>query len=198
MSNVGVRGVVGFTTMSTGNPPSLRAALRPEALREALVPRRPVFANPWDSTEDAFLCYFAVAVIGPLLLWAGGALMGDIFSFSSHWKLGLFIAANVVGAAGFMTIVGRQRTGLTVDLLVITAWFVLGLVVAPIIGLDFSTAAAIICYAVLLLATLGYVVALGQFERGIRGFIGTLGWPTTWTLLAVFFSFGAYRLLLYQ
>jgi hypothetical protein len=184
--------------MATEDPGSLRAALQPEALRAALVPRRPVFSNPWDSTEDVFACYFAVAVIGPFLLWVGGKLMGDIFSFSSHWKLALFIAANVVGAAGFMTIVGRQRTRLTVDLLAITAWVLLGLVVAPIIGLDFSTAAAIICYAVLLLATLGYVVALGQFERGIRGFIGTLGWPTTWTLLAVFFSFAAYRLILYH
>jgi hypothetical protein len=183
--------------MSTDEPTSLRAALQPSALRAALIPRRPVFANPWDNTTDMFACYFAIGVIGPFLLWGGGKLMGDIFSFTSHWKLGLFIAANVVGAAGFMTIVGRERTRLAVDVLAIAVWFLLGLVVAPIIGLDFSTAAAIICYAILLLLTLGYVVAVGQFERGIRGFLSTLTWPITWTALAVFFAWTAYRLILF-
>lgn len=183
--------------MTTEDPGSFRAALQPDALRAALIPSRPVFANPWDSTQDMFACYLAIAVIGPFLLWAGGKLMGDIFNFSSHWKLGLFIAANVVGAAGFMTIVGRKRTRLAVDLLAITAWFVLGLVVAPIIGLDFSTVAAVICYAVLLLVTLGYVLAAGRFQGGIGGFISTLSWPITWSLLAVFFAFTAYRLILF-
>src|SRR4051794_28379527 len=50
---------------------SLRTALQPSALREALAPRRPVFSNPWDSTEDAFACYLAVSVVDPLLLWVG-------------------------------------------------------------------------------------------------------------------------------
>ena len=183
--------------MATDDPSSLRAALRPEALRAALVPKRPVFANPWDSTEDAFAVYFAVSVIVPFLLWAGGKAMGSLFDFTTHWKLGLFIAANVVGAAGFMTIVGRQRTRLAVDVVAITAWVLLGVVIAPIIGLDFSTAAAIACYAVLLALTLGYVLAVGQFERGMRGFVSTLSWPITWSLLAVFFGFTAYRLILF-
>jgi hypothetical protein len=183
--------------MATNDSSSLRAAFQPDALRAALTPRRPVFANPWDSTEDMFACYFAIAVMGPFLLWAGGKLMGDIFSFTSHWKLGLFIAANVVGAAGFMTIVGRQRTRLAVDVLAITAWLLLGLVVAPVIGLDLSTVAAVICYAILLLVTLGYVLAAGRFEQGIRGFISTLSWPVTWSLLAVFFAFTAHRLILF-
>ncbi len=184
--------------MATEEPPSLRAALTPDALRAALRPQRPVFANPWDSTQDMYACYFAIAVIGPFLLWAGGKAMGNLFSFTTHWKLGLFIAANVVGAAGFMTIVGRQRSRLAVDVLAIAAWVLLGFVVAPIIGLDFSTVAAIVCYAVLLLLTLGYVLAAGRFEGGIRTFITTLSWPVSWTLLAVFFAFTAYRLILFQ
>lgn len=183
--------------MTTQRPASLREALAPAALREALVLERPVFANPWDKTTDMAACYFAIAVIGPFLLWGGGKLMGSLFGFTEHWKLGLYIAANVVGAAGFMTIVGRERTRLAVDVLAITGWVVLGLVVAPVIGLDLSTVAAIVCYAVLLALTLGYVLAVGRFERGIRGFISTLTWPVTWTLLAAFFAFTAYRLVLF-
>ena len=113
----------------------LRAALAPSALKRALVPHRPVFGDPWDSPADMFACYLAVSVIGPMSLWAGGALMGAIFSFGSHWRLGVFIAAALVGAAGFMTIVGRERTSLSVDVLAVTAWLLLGLVVAPVVGL---------------------------------------------------------------
>jgi hypothetical protein len=67
--------------------PTFRAALAPDAVREAMVLRRPVFANPWDSTVDMGACYLAVAVVDPLLLWIGGKLMGAIFSFSSRWPL---------------------------------------------------------------------------------------------------------------
>src|ERR1700735_3296214 len=102
-----------------GTQQSVRAALEPAALRAALVPSRPVFDNPWDSEADMFACYAAVCLIEPLLLWAGGALMGTIFGFSSHWHLGLYIAAELVGAAGFITIVGRRRTRLAVDVLAV-------------------------------------------------------------------------------
>jgi hypothetical protein len=183
--------------MSTQQPPSLREALQPAALRAAFVPERPYFRNPWNKTTDMFACYFAIAVVGPMLLWLGGKMMGSIFDFTEHWKLGIYIAANVVGAAGFMTIVGRERTRLAVDVLAIAAWVLLGLVIAPVLGLDLSTGAAIACYAVLLVITLGYVLAVGQFEAGIRGFINTLTWPITWSLLAVLFAWAAYRLILY-
>jgi hypothetical protein len=173
----------------------LRAALAPSALREALIPTRPVFGNPWDSSVDMFACCVAVSVANPLLLWCGGELMGSIFNFSSHWHLGVFIAAAVVGAAGFITIVGRERTRLAVDVLAIGAWIVLGLVVAPILGLALSPAAAIICYAALLLVTFAYVLRFGRWQTA---FLRTLSWPITWTLLAVFFAFSAYRLVLYQ
>ena len=143
--------------MEPENTSSLSAALQPAALRAALVPRRPVFGNPWDSTVDMFACYVAVSFIDPLLLWGGGKLMGSIFGFGSRWALGVFIAAAVVGAAGFMTIVGRERTSLAVDVVAITAWLLLGLVVAPILGLAPSTGVAIGSYAVLLLLILGYV-----------------------------------------
>ncbi len=177
------------------NGGSLRAALEPAALREALVPRRPVFANPWDSESDMGACYAAISVFNPLLLWAGGRLMGSIFGFSSHWHLGVFMVAALVGAAGFMTIVGRQRTRLAVDVLAITVWMLLGLVVAPVLGLALSIVPAIICYGVLLLATLVYVLRFGRWQAG---FLRPLSWPVTWSLLAVGFAFCAYQLIIYQ
>jgi hypothetical protein len=173
---------------------SAGAALEPSALRAALIPRRPVFGNPWDSPVDMLACYVAVSVASPLLLWAGGKLMGAIFGFGSRWSLGLFMAAALVGAAGFMTIVGRERTSLSVDELAITAWLLLGLVVAPILGLAFSTAAAIISYAVVLLGIFVYVLRFGRWETA---FLHTVSWPLTWSLLALFFAFTAYRLVLF-
>ena len=176
-------------------PSSLRAALQPQALREALVVRRPVFGNPWDSTEDIFACYVAVSFIEPLLLWCGGKLMAAIFGFSSHWPLGVFIAASIVGAAGFMTIVGRERTSLAVDVLAIGAWVLLGLVIAPIVGLAPSPGVAIAIYAVMLVGIFVYVLFFGHFQTA---FLRTLSWPITWSVLAALFAFCAHRLILYQ
>lgn len=173
----------------------LRAALQPQALREALVLRRPVFGNPWDSPNDIFACYVAVSLIEPLLLWCGGKLMGTIFGFSSRWPLGVFIAASVVGAAGFMTIVGRERTSLAVDVVTITAWLVLGLIVAPILGLAPPPGAAIVAYGALLLGMFVYVLVVGRWQTA---FVRTLGWPLTWSLLAAFFAFSAHRLIIYS
>ena len=181
--------------MADHDPSPLRAALAPDALRQALVPSRPVFGNPWDSSVDMFACCVAVSIANPLLLWCGGKLMGSIFNFSSRWPLGVFIAAAVVGAAGFITIVGRERTRLSVDVLAITAWVVLGLIVAPILGLALSPLAAIICYAGLLLVNFAYVLRFGRWQTA---FLRTLSWPVTWTLLAAFFAFAAFRLILYQ
>ncbi|HYB29802.1 MAG TPA: hypothetical protein VEF89_24550 [Solirubrobacteraceae bacterium] len=183
--------------MSTGpqHPTTFRDALAPAALREALVLRRPVFGNPWDSTEGMFACFFAVSVFDPLLLWGGGALMGAIFGFSSHWHLGVYMVAALVGAAGFITIVGRRRTRISVDFLAITAWVVLGLIVAPIIGLAPPVGVAIALYAVVLIGILAYVLLAGQHERA---FVRTVSWPVTWTVLALFFAWAAYRLILYQ
>jgi len=173
---------------------SLRAALTPASLRAALNPSRPVFANPWESTEDMFACYVAVSVINPLLLWGGGALMGQIFSFSSYWPLGVYMIASLVGAAGFMTIVGRERTRLSVDLLAISAWLLLGFVVAPIIGLGPSHTVAIVCYGVLLALILAYVVTVGRWQTA---FVRTLTWPATWSALALLFAWCAHSLILY-
>src|ERR1700743_1226001 len=156
------------------HPRAFSAALEPEALRAALVPQRPVFANPWDSTEDMFACYFAVAFFDPLLLWAGGKLMGAIFGFGTPWHLGVFMLAALVGAGGFMTIVGRQRTRLAVDILAIAAWIVLGLIVAPIVGLAPPPLVAVIIYAVMLAAIFGYVLLLGRWGQAI---ITILTWP---------------------
>lgn len=176
-------------------PTSFRDALAPAALRDALVLRRPVFANPWDSTEGMFGCFAAVSLFNPLLLWCGGKLMGAIFGFSSHWRIGVFMVASLVGAAGFMTIVGRERTRISVDVLAIGAWVVLGLIVAPIIGLAPSPVVAIILYAVVLVGTFAFVLLAGQHEKA---FLRTVSWPTTWTLLALFFAWAAYKLILYQ
>ncbi len=142
-----------------------------------------------------FACYFAVALVDPLLLWAGGALMGAIFGFSSHWPLGVYMAAALVGAAGFMTIVGRQRTRLSVDVVVIGAWVVLGVIVAPILGLAPPPGVAIACYAVMLLGIFVYVLRFGHFQTA---FLRTVSWPITWTLMALAFAFITYRLILYQ
>jgi hypothetical protein len=177
------------------NPRSLRDVLAPSALREAMVPRRPVFGDPWDSTEDIAACYAAVSFLNPLLLWCGGKLMSAIFGFSSHWRLGVFMVAALVGAAGFMTIVGRERTRLSVDVLAITTWVVLGLVVAPILGLAPPAGVAIACYALLLLGIFAYVVIVGRWQTG---FLRTASWPITWSLLALFFAYCAYELILYQ
>jgi hypothetical protein len=107
----------------------------------------------------------------------------------------VFIAASVVGAGGFMTIVGRERARLAVDIVTITAWLLLGLVVAPVIGLAPPKGVAIACYAVLLGAILIYVVLFGRWRTA---FIRTLSWPVTWSLLAAFFAFSVYRLIIYQ
>jgi hypothetical protein len=141
-----------------------------------------------------FACYVAVSTIDPLLLWCGGKLMSSIFGFGSRWPLGVFMAAALVGAAGFMTIVGRDRTSLSVDVLAITAWLVLGLVVAPILGLAPPTGAAIAAYGVLLLVILVYVLRFGRWETA---FLRTVSWPVTWSLLALFFAYSAHRLILF-
>jgi hypothetical protein len=141
-----------------------------------------------------FACYVAVSFIDPLLLWCGGELMGTIFGFSSHWKLGVFMVAALVGAAGFITIVGRERTRLSVDVLAIATWLVLGFIVAPIIGLAPPAGVALILYAVVLLGTFVYVLFVGHFETA---FFRTLSWPITWTLLALLFAYSAYKLVLY-
>jgi hypothetical protein len=182
-----------MTTEQQGSS-SLREALSPAALREALVPRRPVFADPWESTVDMFACCMAVAVVDPFLLWLGGKLMGSIFGFSSHWQLGVFMVAGLVGAAGFITIVGRERTRLSVDVMAITAWVLLGLVIAPVIGLAPPAWVAIVLYAVMLAAIFVYVLFIGRWQTT---FLQTVTWPLTWSLLALFFCWAAYELILY-
>ncbi|MGH2871811.1 MAG: hypothetical protein ACRDL5_05050 [Solirubrobacteraceae bacterium] len=173
----------------------LRAAFQRSALRAAMVPQRPVFADPWDSPEDMFACIVAVSILNPLLLWGGGELMGAIFGFGSRWPVGVFMVAALVGAAGFITIVGRDRTSLAVDVLAIGAWIVLGLIIAPIVGLAPPVVVAIILYVILLAGVLGYVLFIGHFQVA---FIRTMSWPLTWSLLAVFFAFSAHRLILFQ
>ncbi len=180
--------------MTPDDTASIRAALAPSALRAALVPHRPVFGNPWDSTEDMFACYVAIGIIDPLLLWGGGALMGSIFGFGSRWPLGVYLLAALVGAAGFMTIVGRERTSLSVDVLAITAWLLLGLVVAPIVGLAPPIAVAVICYAVLLVGMFVFVLRFGRWQTG---FLRTLSWPVTWSVVALLFAYAAHQLILY-
>ncbi len=177
------------------NTPSLREALAPTALRAALVPRRPVFGNPWDSEIDMFVCFAAVTLIDPFLLWFGGELTSAIFGFGAHWSLGVFMVAALVGAAAFMTIVGRQRTSIAVDVVAITTWVLLGLIIAPLLGLAPAAAAAIVCYALVLVIILVYVLRFGHFETA---FLRTVSWPITWSLLGLCFAYLAYTLLFYQ
>ncbi len=142
-----------------------------------------------------FAVYVAVSVVEPFLLWAGGKMMDAIFGFGSHWSLGVFIAASLVGAGGFMTIVGRERTRLAVDVLAIAAWLLLGLVVAPVIGLAPPKGVAIACYAVMLGSIFIYVLFFGRWKTA---FLRTLSWPVTWSLLAAFFAYSAHTLIIYQ
>ena len=88
--------------MGSEDTSSVRAALAPSALKAALVPRRPVFGNPWDSAGDIFACYVAVSLVDPVLLWAGGELTSAIFGYGSRWPLGVFMAAALVHASGYM------------------------------------------------------------------------------------------------
>jgi hypothetical protein len=181
--------------MEPENTSPVRAALQPSALRAALIPRRPVFANPWDSEVDLFACYAAVSFMDPLVLWCGGELMSAIFGFGSRWPLGVFLAAALVGAAGFITIAGRERTRLSVDVLAITAWLLLGAVVAPVLGLALPSGAAIASYGVLLLVILLYVLRFGRWETA---FLRTVSWPVTWCVLALIFALSAHRLVFYS
>lgn len=180
--------------MASEDTSTFRSALQPAALRAALVPGRPVFGNPWDSATDMFACYVAVSFLDPLLLWAGGELMSAIFGFKSRWPLGVFMAAALVGAAGFITIVGRERTSLSVDILAISAWLVLGFLVAPVLGLALPAGVAVALYAVLLAGVFVFVLFIGRWETA---FLRTVSWPVTWTVLALFFAFIAHRLILF-
>jgi hypothetical protein len=56
------------------------------------------------------------------VLWCGAQATSAIFGFSSRWRLGVFMAAALVGAACFITIVTRQSETLTGDVAAITIW----------------------------------------------------------------------------
>lgn len=139
-----------------------------------------------------FLCYMAVSVVGPWLLYCGAEVMSSVFGLQARWPVGLFMAANVVGAAGFMTVVGRERTSLSVDIVAIAAWLLLGLIVAPPLALALPPAAALASDAVLLLAILFIVRRLGHWETDFRR---TLSWPVTWSLLALLFAYSWHQLV---
>jgi hypothetical protein len=94
-----------------------------------------------------------------------------------------------------MTIVGRERTSLSVDVLALTAWLLLGLVVAPVLGLALPSGAAIASYGVMLLVILLYVLRFGRWETA---FLRTVSWPVTWSLLAVFFALSAHQLIFFS
>ncbi|MGZ4271134.1 MAG: hypothetical protein ACXVSX_18220 [Solirubrobacteraceae bacterium] len=111
--------------------------------------------------------------------------------FRNPW---VFMSAALVGAAGFITITGRERTSLSVDALAITAWVILGLIVAPIIGLALPSGAAIACYGILLLLILVYVLRFGRWETA---FLSTVSWPVTWSLLALLFALSAHQFVFY-
>jgi hypothetical protein len=78
--------------------------------------------------------------------------------------------------------------------LMITAWLILGLLVAPTLGLAPSNGVAIAAYAVLLVGIFVYVLGFGHWETS---FLRTLTWPMTWSLLSLLFAFCAYKLILY-
>jgi hypothetical protein len=139
------------------------------------------------------LCYAAVTVIDLLLLWCGGKLLGAIFGVDSRWRLGLFMGAALLEGGLVMFI--RPRISLSGDILRFTVWLLLGLVAAPLVGLTLSPGAAGASYAALLLVSIALFLSFRLWQPG---FVCRLSWLTAWTLLALFFSFSAYRLVLVQ
>jgi hypothetical protein len=55
--------------------------------------------------------------------------------------------------------------------------------------------AAIIVYAIMLAGIFVYVLRFGRFDVS---FLGSISWPVTWSLLALFFAFCLHQLVLYQ
>ena len=76
----------------------------------------------------------------------------------------------------------------------LTAWLLLGLIIAPVIGLALPSGAAIASYGVLLLLILLYVLRFGRWETA---FLRTVSWPVTWSLLALLFALSAHQLIFY-
>jgi hypothetical protein len=70
----------------------------------------------------------------------------------------------------------------------------LGLVIAPIIGLAPPPWLAIVLYAILLAIIFVYVLFVGRWQST---FLATVSWPLTWSLLALFFAYAAYVLILF-
>ena len=151
--------------------------------------------EPQDLVQEMFACYAAVSLINPLLLWCGAQATSAIFGFSSRWQLGVFMAAALVGAAGIITIVTRQRKTLTGDIAAITVRVLLGFVAAPILGLAVSATVAVAIYAYSLVVALFLFLCVGRWQTP---FLRTVSWPVIWSLLALFFAFIAYKLILYQ
>ena len=178
----------------TEQSPTLQEALSAAELRKATQFRRPVYRDPWDSPIDMVLSYMAACVIVPALLYAGGQLMGSIFSLSARWPFGLFLLAALVGEATFITIVGRERGSAAVDLLTITGWLILGLVIAPIVALALSDGAAATVFAVLLVGNLIFVRAFGVWQEAFRR---SLSWPVTWSVMALIFAAASYELIFF-
>jgi hypothetical protein len=75
--------------------------------------------------------------------------------------------------------------------LAISAWLVLGLVVAPVVGLAPPIAVAIVLYGFLLLSIFVYVLRFGRWKTP---FLRTVSWPVTWSLLALLFAFSAHHM----
>lgn len=150
--------------------------------------------DPSISAVNVIACYAAVTLVNPLLLWGGGALAGSLFGFSSHWRLGMFIAASVVLIAGLIAVEGRRATDLRSDLLASVAWLVLAFVAVPVLGLSIRPAAALASLAGLLFVFLLYVLLWASDAPTIA----LMSWLLIWTLLAGFFGFCAHRLVLFQ
>lgn len=171
----------------------LRAALAPDAIRAALTLSRPVFRDPWDSPGDMFFAFLMISIINPLLLAAGAQALG-VVGLDPRWPLGVFMAAGLVGGAGLVTIVGRERTSLSVDVVAVAAWLILGLLVAPLLGLALPPGVALTLYGLLLV---GILVLVRRFGRWETAFHRSLSWPMTWSLLALFFGYTWHALMLY-
>ncbi len=65
----------------------------------------------------------------------------------------------------------------------------------PIVGLALSATVAIAIYSYSLVVALFVVICVGRWQTAL---FRTVSWPVMWSLLALFFAFAAYKLILYQ
>lgn len=153
-----------------------------------------VFGRPWDSATAILSAYAAVSIYGPLLPVLGGKLTSLVFGFNPHWRLQPLIVSALVSVVMFSILTASDRGNLQIDRTLVVVWFVFSLIVGPMIGLGLRTSLAMDAYGVIALCLFLYVFSFSYFTASV---VRTIGWLLIWSVLALFFTFSAYKLVLY-